>query len=345
MISVSFKRDGQDLTDLVKADLKVLFESAGKNQPLVSSIMEGGKGVLHVGFTPKVAGQYWIDFIVRGNLAAEPYMLPIKTMNNSVPSHPYVGEERARLAGAKAPESSAPVEKKPEPKVEEKKPEPKAEPKPEPKVEEKKPEPKPEPKVEEKKPEPKPEPKVEEKKLEPKPEPIVEEKKPEPQAEEKKPEPKPEPKVEEQKPEPKVEPKPEPKAEPKPLPKPPKPEPAAEPRRVLKTEPTPEPKVEQKVEAKPASASVEDDTIASVSLVEVAIVFRAIGKNGKELRSGGEDKKFQLLGENVLPSALIDLGEGRYTFDFKVDKGTSKIDVKFADQDTSVKGFPVTISI
>jgi hypothetical protein len=94
-------------------------------------------------------------------------------------------------------------QQKPEPKPEEKKPEPKPEPKPE----EKKPEPKPEPKPEEKKPEPKPEPKPEEKKPEPKPEPKPEEKKPEPKPEpkpeEKKPEPKPEPKPEEKKPEPK----------------------------------------------------------------------------------------------------------------------------------------------
>lgn len=44
------------MKDVVKGDLQVVFELAGKTEKLTSSIMEGSNGALHVGCTPKVAG-------------------------------------------------------------------------------------------------------------------------------------------------------------------------------------------------------------------------------------------------------------------------------------------------
>jgi len=46
-------------------------------------------------------GSFYVDFIVRGVMCNEPFMLPIKANSGTVPQHAYVGEERAKRFGAK----------------------------------------------------------------------------------------------------------------------------------------------------------------------------------------------------------------------------------------------------
>jgi len=75
--------------DAKKEDLVVYVEGPDKNIRL--NIMANAKAVYHIGFTPREAGQYWIDFVFRGEWAEKPYMFEISDAFNRVPNFPYQG--------------------------------------------------------------------------------------------------------------------------------------------------------------------------------------------------------------------------------------------------------------
>jgi len=94
-----------------KQDLEVIIEGPVETQPKIS-IMGGDRGNFHIGFTPSAAGQYWLDFIFKGTLANEPFLLPVKDAANKVPPTPaYTGKlvnrSSGEVGGAKGGDDSA----------------------------------------------------------------------------------------------------------------------------------------------------------------------------------------------------------------------------------------------
>jgi len=105
IFTVTFKLDGNPVSQPQKEDLVVHVDSPGGATQARLNIMGGTGGAYHIGLTPGVAGQWWFDFVWRGIWCPEPFMLPIKNRLNKLPDHPYTGAER-KAAGATAKSGS-----------------------------------------------------------------------------------------------------------------------------------------------------------------------------------------------------------------------------------------------
>jgi len=92
ILSAAIRVDDAVPNSTSKTDLEVVIEGPdGDTQPKIN-IMGGERGNFHIGFTPNSPGQYWLDFIFKGALANEPFLLPVKDATNKVPPHPeYTG--------------------------------------------------------------------------------------------------------------------------------------------------------------------------------------------------------------------------------------------------------------
>ena len=77
---------------MIQEDLVVHIDAPNDDSPKVN-VMGGNNGSWTIGYVPRQAGQYYIDFVFRGKFATEPYMMPI-TQGSSVPEHTYRGRER-----------------------------------------------------------------------------------------------------------------------------------------------------------------------------------------------------------------------------------------------------------
>jgi len=95
LIQVNIKVDDQIPFKSQKSDLEVFIE--GPEDPKIS-ILGGERGNFHVGFNPSVAGQFWMDFVYKGTVANEPFLLPVKDMFNKVPEVTYTGKYRGGTA-------------------------------------------------------------------------------------------------------------------------------------------------------------------------------------------------------------------------------------------------------
>jgi len=91
LIQVAIKVDDQIPFKSQKSDLEVIVE--GPEEPKIS-VLGGERGNFHVGFNPNIAGQYWLDFVYKGIVANEPFLVPVKDMFNKVPEVHYTGKSR-----------------------------------------------------------------------------------------------------------------------------------------------------------------------------------------------------------------------------------------------------------
>jgi len=105
--------------DAKKEDLAVFVEGPDKNIRNVN-VMANAKAVYHIGFTPREAGQYWIDFVFRGEWAEKPIMFEICDAFNKVPNFPYQGIYRSQ-GGFPSQESVPHTEEEKPPAAKEKK--------------------------------------------------------------------------------------------------------------------------------------------------------------------------------------------------------------------------------
>eukprot|EP01125_Pyxidicula_operculata_P009938 TRINITY_DN326_c0_g1_i1.p1 TRINITY_DN326_c0_g1~~TRINITY_DN326_c0_g1_i1.p1 ORF type:complete len:1048 (+),score=423.32 TRINITY_DN326_c0_g1_i1:47-3190(+) len=91
IFTAAFQVDGKDPTNPQKEDLVVYVEGPDNIKP---TIMGGPKAQYHVGFTPHTAGQYYFDFVFRGQWADKPFMLPVTGPTGKAPEFEYTGKLR-----------------------------------------------------------------------------------------------------------------------------------------------------------------------------------------------------------------------------------------------------------
>jgi hypothetical protein len=113
IFSITFKLDGQPITNPQKEDIVVHVECPGTPPRCTVMITNG---VHHIGFTPAVGGKYWFDLTYKGTWLNEPFCLPVKNKANLVPDHPYTGAARGGVPAATTKENNpSTVNAKPEP--------------------------------------------------------------------------------------------------------------------------------------------------------------------------------------------------------------------------------------
>eukprot|EP01123_Difflugia_compressa_P010973 TRINITY_DN4177_c0_g1_i1.p1 TRINITY_DN4177_c0_g1~~TRINITY_DN4177_c0_g1_i1.p1 ORF type:complete len:221 (+),score=45.64 TRINITY_DN4177_c0_g1_i1:16-678(+) len=115
LVQVAIKIDDQIPFKSQKSDLEVFVE--GPEEPKVS-VLGGERGNFHVGFTPNVAGQFWLEFVYKGTVANEPFLLPVRDLFNKVPEHPYTGKFRSNFPEQLSDSSQKPPEERKEQKLE-----------------------------------------------------------------------------------------------------------------------------------------------------------------------------------------------------------------------------------
>eukprot|EP01124_Arcella_intermedia_P027735 TRINITY_DN5486_c0_g1_i1.p1 TRINITY_DN5486_c0_g1~~TRINITY_DN5486_c0_g1_i1.p1 ORF type:complete len:696 (-),score=222.75 TRINITY_DN5486_c0_g1_i1:722-2809(-) len=80
-----------NLPESQKEDLQIFIEP---EEEAFVSIMGGVKGTFSIGFKPKVAGYYWVDFVFKGQWAPNPYPLPVAAPGQTMNASQYKGIHR-----------------------------------------------------------------------------------------------------------------------------------------------------------------------------------------------------------------------------------------------------------